>query len=160
AARRSILVYGQFPWWDPWTRGGYPLAANPLCGVFSVAMPLVLAFGTQHGLALATGACFLLAAEGARRLAWLWLGDPVAAAAAGLIYAINGGVLIATTWAYDIPMGYPVLPWMLYHIFRIDRRVSDGFWLGFWGAFNVLNGIAYFTVYIVLIAAVVWLRVL
>jgi hypothetical protein len=159
AARRSIVEYGQFPWWDPWTRGGFPLAANPLCGVSGLAMPLVLAFGTTIGLRLAVVVCFLLAAEGARRLARLWLGDPVAAAGAGLIYALNGGVLLAAVAAYDIPMGYAVLPWMLYHVFRLDRRPSNGVWLGFWGAFNVLNGIAYFTVYVVLIAGVVWIRV-
>jgi hypothetical protein len=158
AARRSILDYRQFPWWDPWTRGGFPLAANPLCGVSGVAMPLVLAFGTTIGLRLAVVACFLLAAEGTRRLARLWLGDPVASAAAGLIYALNGGVLMATVAAYDIPMGYAVLPWMLYYVFRLDRGPSAGVGLGFWGAFNVLNGIAYFTVYVVLIAGIVWLR--
>src|SRR3954454_19615322 len=52
AGRRSIVDYGQFPWWDPWTRGGFPLAANPLYGVFGVAMPLVLRFGTTAGLGL------------------------------------------------------------------------------------------------------------
>ena len=66
---------------------------------------------------------------------------------------------MATVAAYDIPMGYAVLPWMLYHVFRLDRRPSAGVGLGFWGAFNVLNGIAYFTVYAVLIAGIVWLRV-
>jgi hypothetical protein len=159
AARRSILDYRQFPWWDPWTRGGFPLAANPLCGVAGVAMPLVLAFGTTIGLRLAVVVCFLLAAEGTRRLARLWLGDPIAAAGAGLIYALNGGVLMATVAAYDIPMGYAVLPWMLYYVFQLDRRPSAGVGLGFWAAFNVLNGIAYFTVYVVLIAGIVWLRV-
>jgi hypothetical protein len=159
AARRSIVDYRQFPWWDPWTRGGFPLAGNPLCGVAGVAMPLVLAFGTTVGLELATVAGFLLAAEGARRLAALWLGDPIAAAAAGLIYSINSAVIVSTVTAYDIPMGYAVLPWMLYYIFQLDRRPSAGIGLGFWGAFNVLNGIAYFTVYSVLIAGVVWLRV-
>jgi hypothetical protein len=56
-------------------------------------------------------------------------------------------------------MGYAVLPWMLYHVFCLDRGWSAGFWLGVWGAFNVLNGIAYFTVYVVLIAGVCWIRV-
>ncbi len=160
AARRSIVDYRQFPWWDPWTRGGYPLAGNPLCGVAGVAMPLVLAFGTLKGLQLAIVAGFLLAAEGTRRLAGLWLRDPIAGAAAGLIYAINGGVIMSSSAAYDIPMGYAVLPWMLYYVFQLDRRPWAGVGLGFWAAFNVLNGIAYFTVYVVLIAAVVWLRVL
>ena len=158
AARRSIALYGQFPWWDPWTRGGFPLAANPQCGVWGVAMPLVLLFGTLVGMRLATLVCFLLAFEGTRRLARLWLGDPVAAAFAALIYALNGGVLVAAVAAYHVSMCYPALPWMLYTVFRLERRPRDGLWLGFWAAFNLLNGIQYFTVYTVLIVAVVWLR--
>ena len=54
AARRTIALWGQFPWWDPWCRGGFPLASNPQCGVISVAMPLILAFGTSVGMRLAT----------------------------------------------------------------------------------------------------------
>jgi hypothetical protein len=160
AARRTIAIWGQFPWWDPWTRGGFPLAANPQCGVWGLAMPLVLAFGTSVGMRLATLACFLLAVEGARRLARLWLADPIAAALAGLIYGLNGGVLVASVAAYHVAMCYPALPWMLYHISRLERRRSDGLWLGFWAAFNVLNGIQYFTVYTALIAGVAWLRAL
>lgn len=158
AARRTIVLFGQFPWWDPWTRGGFPLAANPQCGVIGVAMPLVLAFGTSVGMRIATIVCFVLAAQGARRLARLWLGDPYAAAAAGLIYALNGCVMVAAVAAYHVSMCYPALPWMLYHVFRLERRPRDGMWLGFWAAFNLLNGIQYFTVYIVLIAGVAWVR--
>jgi hypothetical protein len=160
AARRTIVIWGQFPWWDPWTRGGFPLAANPQCGVGGLAMPLVLAFGTSVGMRLATLACFLLAIEGARRLARLWIDDEPAATLAGLIYGLNGGVLVASVAAYHVAMCYPALPWMLYHIFRLERRRSDGFWLGFWTAFNILNGIQYFTVYTVLIAGVAWLHCL
>ena len=158
AARRSIADYGQFPWWDPWTRGGFPLASNPQCGVWGVAMPLVLVWGTPVGMRLATLVCFLLAFEGAWRLARLWLGDPVAASFAGLVYALNGGVLVASVAAYNPVMCYPALPWMLYHTFRLERRRRDGLALGGWAAFNLLNGIQYFTVYIALIVGIVWLR--
>jgi len=160
AARRSIALHGQFPWWDPWTRGGFPLASNPQCGVWGVAMPLVLGFGTSVGMRLATLVCFLLAFEGARRLARLWLGDPYSATFAALIYGLNGGVLVASVAAYHLSMCYPALPWMLYHVFRLDRRRVDGLALGFWASFNVLNGIQYFTVYTVLIVGVVWMRAL
>ena len=62
--RQTILRWGQFPWWDPWTRGGFPLAANPQCGVVGVATPFVLVFGPGVGMRLGTIVCFLLAAEG------------------------------------------------------------------------------------------------
>ena len=158
AARRSIAIYGQFPWWDPWTRGGFPLAANPQCGVAGVAMPLVLLCGTSVGMRLATLACFLLAFEGARRLARSWLGEPIAAAFAAFIYACNGAVLVAAVAAYHVSMCYPALPWMLLGVGRLGCRRRDAVGLGAWAAFSLLNGIQYFTVYMALIVGVAWAR--
>jgi hypothetical protein len=158
AVRRSILICGQFPWWDPWCRGGFPLAANPQVGVIGVATPLVLILGTSPGMRLAQLACLLIAMEGARRLAWLWLREPLAALAASLIYGINGGVLSLAVAGYYLPMSFCSFPWLLYYAFRLDRRRTDGILLGFWLAFTVLNGIHYFSVYAVLILTVVWLR--
>ena len=79
---------------------------------------------------------------------------------AGLIYAINGAVMVATVAAYHVAMCYPALPWLLLCTFELGRRRSAAFGLGFWLAFNVLNGIQYFTVYNILVAGVVWLRAL
>lgn len=160
AARRTILIYRQFPWWDPWTRGGFPLAANPQCGVIGLAMPFVLAVGPAVGMAVGTIACFMLAGEGARRLARDWIGDPMASFAVGLVYAINGAVLVAAVAAYHVSMCYPALPWMLHHVGRLHRSAWQGVGLGFWMAFSLLNGIQYFTVYMALIAGVGWLRAL
>ena len=53
AVRRTVLEWGEFPWWDPWCRGGFPLAANPQCGVFGIATPLVLLLGTSVGMRIA-----------------------------------------------------------------------------------------------------------
>jgi len=106
AVRRTVLEWRQFPWWDPWCRGGFPLAANPQCGVFGVATPLVLALGTSVGMRIAQLVCLLIAMEGARRLAWLWFGEPLAAVAAGLIYGINGAVLSVGVANYNMPMSF------------------------------------------------------
>ncbi len=76
ALRRTILIWGQFPWWNPWSRGGFPLAAEPQIGAVSIATPLVLALGTSIGLRLAAILCLLLAVEGTYRLALLWLREP------------------------------------------------------------------------------------
>ena len=88
----------------------------------------------------------------------MWFGEPVAAAAAGLIYGMNGAVLSQAALGYHLTMSYCSFSWMLYYTFRLDRRRSDGAWLGFWLAFNVLNGINYYSVYAVVIVAIVWLR--
>ncbi len=160
AMRQTIVYWGQFPWWDPWTRGGFPLAADPQIGAAGIATPLVCALGTTTGLGVATIVCFVLAAEGSRRLASLWFHDPLAATTASLIYTLNGAILVTAASAYHASMWYFSYPWVLYHLFRLERRLADGLWLGFWLAFNVLNGIHYFSVYSMVVGGVVALRVL
>lgn len=156
--RRVILDAHQFPWWSPWCAGGFPLASDPQCGLVSIATPLVLLLGTSTGLHLATVINLMIAVEGTRRLAWIWFREPWAAAAAALIYGINGGVLVYTVAGYFIPMSYCALPWLILSAFRVGGRLRDGLWLGFWAAFNVLSGIQYPSIYGLLIAGLVWIR--
>ncbi|MDR3620623.1 MAG: hypothetical protein P4L85_14825 [Paludisphaera borealis] len=158
ALRRTILVWGQFPWWNPWSRGGFPLASEPQIGAISMATPLVLALGTPAGLGVSAILCLLLAVEGAYRLAWLWFREPWAAAAAAIVYGLNGGVVIDTSLGYILAMSYCSVPWLAYFAFRIGRRFSDGLWLGFWMAFVVLNGIQYMSLYAAPLTAAIWLR--
>ncbi len=158
ALRRTILIWNQFPWWNPWSRGGFPLAAEPQIGAVSMATPLVLALGTTIGLRLAAVLCILIAVDGAYRLGRLWLRESWAAAASALIYGLNGAVLINVAQGYILVMSYCSLPWLFYFAFRIGRRFSSGVWLGFWMAFAVLNGIQYMTLYAGPIFAAIWTR--
>jgi len=160
ALRRTILEWGQFPWWNPWCRGGFPLAAEPQIGAVSLATPFVLAFGTTVGLRIAATLCVALAFEGADRLGRLWFRDRWASAAVGLIYALNGAVIVNTVWGYVIPMSYAGIPWLALHAFRLNRSRLDGLALGFWAAFIVLNGIQYLSLYAAILAGLVWLRAL
>jgi hypothetical protein len=160
AMRRTILIWGQFPWWNPWCRGGFPLAAEPQIGAFSMATPLVLVLGTSIGLRLAAIACLWLAVEGAYRLGWLWFRECWAAAAVAVIYGLNGAVTLDTSLGYVLAMSYCSVPWLAYFAYRIGRSLSDGLGLGLWGAFAVLNGIQYITLYSAPLTALIWLRVL
>jgi len=158
AMRRTILVWGQFPWWNPWCRGGFPLAAEPQIGAVSIATPLVLTLGTTIGLRISAIVCMVIAVEGAYRLAWLWFREPWSAAAAALIYGLNGSVIINTAQGYVLAMSYCSVPWLAFYAFRIGGRLSDGLWLGFWSAFAVLNGLQYISFYGSLLAALIVMR--
>jgi hypothetical protein len=147
AARRTMLIWGQFPWWNPWSRGGFPLAAEPQIGAISMATPLVLSLGSSIGLRYSAILCLLIGVEGTYRLAWLWFREPCAAAATALIYGLNGAVIISTALGYVQAMSYCSLPWLAFFAYRIGWGFSDGVWLGFWLAFAVLNGIQYLTFY-------------
>lgn len=158
AIRRTILVWGEFPWWDPWCRGGVPLASSPQVGLVSIATPLVLICGTSVGLRLATVLMLVLAVEGARRLAEDCVEDPWAAALAGLVYGLNGGVLVETVGGYFIPMSYATLPWLIRGVIGLERSVGRGLALGGWGAFIALNGLHYLSIYGLILAGLIWLR--
>ncbi|WP_169977997.1 hypothetical protein [Tautonia rosea] len=151
AVRKTVLESGQFPWWNPWNRGGFPLAADPQCSLVPLATPLVLLLGTGPGLRLAAVICLMIAVEGARRLARLWIGDPWASCAAGLVFGLHGGMIVYTVAGLYIPMTFCAMPWMILHTCRLANRPAEGLALGGWSAFNVLSGISYPTIYAFLI---------
>ena len=160
ALRRSVLEWHQFPWWHPWCCGGFPLAGNPQLGAISPDVGLILALGPSLGLRIAAIGWTLLAAEGARRLALPWVGDPWAAAAAGVIYALNGGAVLGLLVGYYIPASFWVLPWVLLELQRLDRPGNLGLRLGAWLAIAALTMIHYLTVYAIVVAGVAGLRLL
>lgn len=47
--RKTILDYGQFPLWNPYSNGGIPHLAHPELGIFSVQCLLELLFGVLAG---------------------------------------------------------------------------------------------------------------
>lgn len=68
AGRRSIVWYGQFPLWNPWTCGGQVYLANPQSLVTAPTFLLPLIFGTAIGLKLQMVAYLFCAYDGMYRL--------------------------------------------------------------------------------------------
>ena len=147
AIRQSVLRFHQFPWWNPWTCDGFPLAAEPQVGLVSLDTLFVLPFGTEAGLKLSAVASLMLAVEGARRLARTWLVDPWGVALAAAVYGWNGAILIFTANGHALTNVHPFLPWMLYYAFRIDRGARPAAMLGAVQAASVLTVIQYPTAY-------------
>lgn len=158
AARITIAEHEEFPWWNPWCRGGVPLASAPLVGILAPPMPLVLGFGTSIGLRLATIVYLMIGAEGARRLGLLCFHDPWAALATAWIFTLNGGVLVDCLGGFHIPVGNLPLPWLLLSVAKLHDRRWAGVSLGFWLAWAVLNPIHYATIYLGPIIGLAWIR--
>lgn len=49
AARRTLLGYGQFPFWNPYAAGGEPLLAYPMSSFLSPSFAFTLGFGPVAG---------------------------------------------------------------------------------------------------------------
>lgn len=158
AVRKTVLEYRQFPWWNPWNRGGFPLAADPQCSLVPMMTPLALVLGTGAGLRLSAALCLMIAVEGARRLGRLWLGDPWASCAVGLVFGLHGGMIVYTVAGLYVTMSYCAMPWLAYHACRLADRPGQGVALGLWAAFDVLNGVSYPSVYALIIASAIGLR--
>ena len=151
--RISLLRFHEFPWWNPYVCGGFPLAAEPQVGLASIDLPLSLAFGPSVGIRLASVASMMLAVEGARRLARLWLADPWAVALAAAVYGWNGSIVLLGAIGHALTLCHPLLPWLLVFAFRLDRGMRYAVGLGMVSAIGVLAVIQYPTAYGALIAA-------
>jgi len=127
AQRRSLVVYGQIPWWNPYHLGGFPGVAHPQFNAFSPFFFPVLLLGTVAGTAgffvlhavTAFAGAYLLA----RRLQHAQSGAFLAALSMLFMLGplISGGVVNRANAS--------LVPWLLWTFFRTlkDRRWVAGF---------------------------------
>jgi hypothetical protein len=155
ALRVSVLVYRQVPWWNPWNVGGFPLLGEPQVGLLSPAAALVFAFGTEWGVWLATILALMLAVEGARRLARLWLDDPAAVAVAAVVFGWNGVIVMFTVSCPALTWCYWPLPWLLWAAFQLGQSRGAAVTLGLVLAVAGLGMIQYPAAYGLFAAAAV-----
>lgn len=132
AIRRTILVYHQFPWWNPWIYGGVPLFANPQNSPISLQLPLILVFGTIWGIKLSLVAYFLAGFWG---MYWLLKGLNT-----GLVIRL----LLSYVWIFSTYVtfhlfaghytfaSYLLSPWL----FLLAHKIKDGWkWVLAFGLF-------------------------
>lgn len=147
ACRKSIVDYGEFPWWNPWNSGGMPLFANPQVGVFSPTMLLALALGAEEGLKAAVALHVVAAAAGAFVFAWRLFGNVAAASAAGLIYALAGSSSSAFAVGHLSTLTYAFLPWALWSVREAARDPRYGVATGVFLALAALTALHYITLF-------------
>jgi hypothetical protein len=59
-ARKTVVEYRQFPFWNPWLCGGFDNSSFPESNYFSIFLPLSILFGTNYGVKLGILIYYLL----------------------------------------------------------------------------------------------------
>ena len=117
--RKSVLEFGQFPYWSPYFGGGYPILGDPAGAAMTPQVPFVLVWGEVLGLKIFVVCLVLVQATGM-----------YAFARRGLAMARGGSAFAALllTFASNLPMrnwdelAYGLLPLMLLLAARVRKR--------------------------------------
>jgi Bacterial membrane protein YfhO len=115
---RSILEYGQFPFWNPWMAGGNILFHHPEVGVLSPFFVINLILGVVVGLKIQVVICYWLGFWGSYRMARILGQSPVASALVSVAYF--GSVHFAMHFAEGhMPFThFAFLPWFVEGVIR------------------------------------------
>lgn len=122
SGRRSLLWYGDFPLWNPWTCGGQVYLANPQSTIAAPTFLLALVFGTALGVKLTLVAYLFCALDGMYRLARHGKLDRDAAMVASLVFGGCGWLALHLASGHLNFAGATLLPYlMLCHRRAIDE---------------------------------------
>jgi hypothetical protein len=137
AVRKSLVEYGQFPYWNPWHLGGTPMFARPQIGVIALETPLIVMFGTVRGINLAmfayaflgmTGMWFLSEDLTKRYPIRVWL---------AVLFGLQGTFPIHLLPGHVVMTAGMWIPWLFFTVFRIHKSFK-------WSlAFGLVCGLMY-----------------
>ncbi|MGC4115810.1 MAG: hypothetical protein QM765_14670 [Myxococcales bacterium] len=156
AARRSIAVYGQVPWWNPWYCGGSPLLANPSSGFLDPLFWLSLPLGTLWGAKVQVAAHMLVAMLGAWLFARRIGARGLPALLAPVVFGLSSAYTLHLGTGHTIWFAWAYLPFAaLFSCGAVDRAAAgelrraglEAAGGGLATALLLLCGNAYFFVY-------------
>ncbi len=142
-ARRSVLEYGQIPFWNPYLCGGTTLIGNPQTTVLSPWQLLHWLFGVQLGLRLEIYGHLTLAMLGM----WWWArrrgltGLP--AVGAGLAFGLSGFFAAHIAWGHHGFLSFAYLPLVMLAYEAARDRLVAAVGLGAVVALMLIEGGAY-----------------
>ncbi len=117
--RKSVLDFGQFPYWSPYFGGGYPILGDPAGAALTPQVPFVLAFGEVVGLKVFI--LLMTVVQGLGMYAFLRRGVRLRAPSAAF-----GALML--TFSSSLPMrnwdelAYAWLPLALYLVAQVRER--------------------------------------
>lgn len=127
---RSLLEYGQFPFWNPYGCGGHPSWSGVESGtaVVSPFFPIYLLFPIPVGLRLEVLGTALLSMAGTWLLAGRFTRSPAARAFVCAVFVVNGRFALQAAVGHTWHLYYAWLPWALFFFDRAwqatERRVT------------------------------------
>ncbi|MEI8247701.1 MAG: hypothetical protein WCI51_17830 [Lentisphaerota bacterium] len=143
AGRKTIVEYGQFPYWNPWHFGGVPLFANPQLSILGIETPFIVFFGTYYGLRLAMIFYVLAGAFGM----WLLLGDyavnHVSRFWGSLVFSLSGPLALHMAAGHPVMVTIVFLPWLLYFLRRLKDSENGALLFGFTAGMLVNHSLHY-----------------
>ncbi len=124
AAVRSIVQYGQFPFWNPYIGGGNILFAHPEVPILNPLFGLLLLFGPLTGLKIQIIVVYFIGLTGFYRLARQLGISPLASFFPPAVYMLSSYFALHFA-AGHIPFHYlALLPWLvLFYKKSLDRPV-------------------------------------
>ncbi len=119
---RTVLHYGQFPFWNPYIGGGNILFVHPEAAIFSPFFPILLIFGAIGGLKIQVMLAWFLGFWGAYRFGRiLGLSRPSAWLVSFTYFGSSYFALHFT--AGHIPFThFCFLPWLAYFILKAEEN--------------------------------------
>ena len=159
AARRTILEYGEIPYWNPYLCGGVVGVANPQDTSLAPDFVLRLAFGTAPGRHLTVLLFFVLAMEGLYVLARRHGATRLGAVVGAIVFGVSGRLQNAFEHGHLNLLLFALVPWVLLFFERGMKERRFAVAGGFVVAWMILCGGTYttpYTVQLLLLASVYW----
>ncbi len=146
AARKVILQFHQFPWWNPWVDGGVPLYANPQFGLTHLAMPLVLLLGTSLGIKLSVYIYIIVGYLGMYLLLLRIKTKHTRAAALSLVWVLGSYITAHIFIGHFTFLSYLLVPILILLYLRAHENWLSCVWFGLFLAYFINAGPHYIAV--------------
>jgi len=118
-SRDSVVKYGQFPLWNPYSLGGVPHLAHPETNVLSLGFFVELLFGVLLGTRINITLHLFIGLAGMYCLAsYFKLSRPAAMVSAFIFMLSSMYVVFLSTGASSIGYAVAYMPWALFFFFK------------------------------------------
>jgi hypothetical protein len=156
AARKSIIEYHQFPFWNPWVAGGVPLYADPQFGLFTPQTLLSFIVGSVYAWKITFLLYFIVGFFSMKTLLGYLKVEKLHAILLSYIWIFGSFFTLRAFGGHFTFLLFSLLPLLLYLSLRIDDK-SPKYWVcfGLLTAYLLNAAFHYSSVMILLVVGIV-----